>query len=106
MPYLVNCRRLSADPSCRMTPLKCVVNASAATAAEKSTVTRTASSLWLYLYLVGSYPLAPSHSAIAVIVLENSAVGIRTVTLRMISLPGVFLDIEHTFVVNKSVRRN
>src|SRR5215472_7360766 len=103
MLYLVNCRRLSDDESW---PPKCVANASAATAAEKSMVTRTASSPWLYLYLVGSYPLASSHSAMAVIVPENSASGILTVTLCMISFPGVFSDIEHTSVVNKSVRKN
>ena len=66
------------------TPSKRIANASAATAAGKSTVTRTASSLWLYLYLMGSYLLASNHSPIAVMVVENSAARIRTVTLRMI----------------------
>ena len=38
---------------------------------------------WSYLYLVGLFWLASSHSPIAVIVAENSAARIRTVTLRM-----------------------
>src|SRR6516164_10926582 len=83
----------------RWTPSKRIANASAATAAGKSTVTRTASSSWSYLYRVGLYRLASSHSAMAVIVLENSAAHMRTVMLRMIPSSGV-CACEHTLVAN------
>src|SRR6516165_8137932 len=66
------------------------MNASAAIVTGKSTVTRTASSIWSYLYLVGLCRLASSHSAIAFTVAENSAMGIRTMTRRIIPSAGVF----------------
>src|SRR6516162_520831 len=85
-----------ADAGCggkRSTPSKRFANALAAASAGKSTVTNTASSSWSYLYLVGLYRLALSHSPIAVIVAENSAALTRTVTLRMTPSTDTFDDV-------------
>src|SRR6516162_552655 len=76
------------------------MNASAAIVAGKSTVTRTAASIWSYLYLVGLCRLASSHSAIAFTVAENSAMGIRTMTRRIIPSAGVF-DVNTPHVTTK-----
>jgi hypothetical protein len=93
MAYVGNERLLSRDAGCSgklSVPSKRIANALAATPAWKSTVTTTASSSWSYLYLVGLYRLVFSHSAIAIIVAENSAARIRTVTLRMTPSPGIW----------------